>query len=264
MDKYTLLTGASSGIGRAYAKILASNKHHLILIARSKDKLLSLQSELIEKFKIKCHILPLDLTEIESLNIIESFVKDNNIFIEYLINNAGIGQFDYFHKIDQNKMDKMLNLNMLIPTKLTKMFLPEMIKQNTGGVQFIASIASYLPTPLYCNYGATKAYLRHFGTSLHYELKDTNLKINVLNPGVTKTDFFAKADQNNSLIQKMQMMSAKRCAEISYKAFMKNKANTLPGFLNNFTVYFLLKFTPLFLQARAILNDLLKENDRKI
>lgn len=264
MNEFTLLTGASSGIGREYAKTLASHKHNLILIARSEDLLKTLKKEIENSFKVKCIILKLDLTQENAIESIENYIKDNNIFIKYLINNAGIGQFDYFHKIDENKMDKMLNLNMLVPTKLTKLVLPEMIKRNEGGVQFIASIASYLPTPLYCNYGATKAYLRHFGTSLHFELKKTNLKINVLNPGVTRTDFFNKADQNNSWIQKLQMMSAKRCAQISYNAFMKNKSTTLPGLLNNLTVYILLKFTPLFIQANAILNDLLKENERKL
>jgi short-subunit dehydrogenase len=263
MKGWTLLTGASTGIGYEYAYILAQNNHNLILVARSEDKLSSLKKDLEEKFDTNCFILPIDLTAEDALTKINDLITSNNLEIDYLINNAGIGQFDYFHKISDEKLDTMLKLNMNVPTELTKMILPKLIVKNSGGIQFIASIASYLPTPLYCNYGATKAYLRHFGTSLHYELSHTNIKVNVFNPGVTKTDFFTKADQKNSLSQRLQMMSAKRCATLAYKALMSNKSTSLPGFLNNLTVYILLKFTPIFLQAKVIMKDLLKDNARK-
>lgn len=264
MDKFTLLTGASSGIGLEYSKVLAKNGHNILLIARREEKLQTLAKELEKEFKIKALYLVLDLSINDSHKVIRDYVEKNDIFINCIINNAGIGLFDYLHKMSEDNIKQLMYLNMQVPTLITREFLPDMIKNNEGAIQFIASIASYLPTPLYSIYGATKAYLRNFGVSLHYELKRTNIKINVLNPGVTKTEFFDKANQNNSWLQQAQMMSAKRCAQISYKALMKNKDTTLPGLLNNYTVYILLKFTPLFLQAKLIMKDLLKSNERKI
>jgi len=264
MEQWTILTGASSGIGLEYARVLAQKRHNLILIARNQKAIEELSKELISNYSIKCRPFPLDLNSQDAIQTLEKYCNDNKLEINYLINNAGVGVFDYFHQIQEQRLMDMLNLNMNVPTLLTKLFLPKMIKKNSGGIQFIASIASYLPTPLYSNYGATKAYLRHFGTSLHYELKKTNIKINVFNPGVTKTRFFENADQKNSIAQQMQMMSAKRCAQLAYKALMKNKATSLPGFINNFTVSVILKITPLFLQARVIINDLLKNNSRKL
>lgn len=264
MDNYCLLTGASSGIGKEYAFVLAENKHNLLLVARREERLKEIQKELTEKYSIKCKILSLDLTEKDSHKQIRSFTNLHKIHLDTIINNAGIGHFEYLHKTSQADIEKLMYLNMSVPTLITREFLPDMIEKNSGQIQFIASIAGYLPTPLYSIYGATKAYLRNFGVSLHYELNKTNIKINVLNPGVTKTEFFQKANQNNSWVQELQMMSARKCAKIAYKALLKNQDTTLPGFINNYTVYFLLKFTPLFLQAKMIMNDLLKSNDRNL
>tara|TARA_B100001971_G_scaffold37960_1_gene32967 strand:+ start:8311 stop:9105 length:795 start_codon:yes stop_codon:yes gene_type:complete len=264
MNKYTLLTGASSGIGLEYAHVLAANGHNLLLVARRKERLDELKNELCDKYQINCLILPLDLTEPDSHKQIRSFVKEKNVFINCIINNAGMGLFEYLHKMNEDQIRKLMYLNMQAPTLITREFLPEMLEKGEGAIQFIASIAGYLPTPLYSIYGATKAYLKNFGISLHYELKETPIKVNVLNPGVTKTEFFKKANQNNSWVQRVQMMSAKRCAEISYTALKKNKDSVLPGFINNYTVYVLLKFTPLFLQARMIMQDLMKSNERSL
>lgn len=264
MDKCTLLTGASSGIGKEYAYVLAQNNHNLLLVARREQRLKELKEQIENDYQVKCHYLVLDLSLQDSHKQIRKYVDENHLFVNRIINNAGIGLFEYVHKIPEDKIKQLMYLNMQVPTLITREFLPDMLKNNDGAIQFIASIASYLPTPLYSIYGATKAYLRSFGTSLHYELKATNIKINVLNPGITKTEFFSKAKQDNSWIQRVQMMSAKKCAQISYRALQKNKATTLPGFINNYTVYILLKFTPLFIQAKLIMRDLLKSNERSI
>lgn len=257
---YALITGASSGIGKEYARIFAEKKVDCILVARRKDMLETLKAELVKNHGVKVEVIATDLSKKENSYVLYQECKNRNLDVDYLINNAGAGIFDFFHRSNLNVQEEMITLNMTAPTILTHLFLQDMVKKNRGYIQFVASIASYLATPLYATYGASKAYLKHLGISLNYELKDTNIHVSVINPGVTETDFFQTAGQKNSWLQRAQMMSARTCAEHGYRALMKNKNNALAGIVNWFTAHILTKHLPSRFQAKFIYDDLVKSN----
>lgn len=257
---WAIITGASTGIGREYAKIFAKRGINCILVARSENLLNELAKELEEVFKIKSKVFALDLSLKENSQILYQSCQDLGYEIDFLINNAGAGIFDFFHQSDLNVQQTMLTLNVESPTILTHLFLKDMIRRNKGYIQIVASIASYLPTPLYATYGASKAYLRHFGVSLNYELKDTKIHVSVINPGFTDTDFFKASKQKVSWIQKAQMMSAKRCAYLGFKSLMRNKNSSMAGFVNWFTAHILLNNLPSRFLAKFIYDDLIKNN----
>jgi short-subunit dehydrogenase len=261
MSSWAIITGASSGIGKEYAKIMAGRGLNCVLVARRKDKLETLKSDLEKDYGIKVIIMAYDLSHKENCYKIYEECKSQKLQIDYLINNAGAGIFDYFHLSDIKIQEEMITLNMTSPTLLTHLFLQDMVKRNHGYIQFVASIASYLPTPLYATYGASKAYLKHLGISLNYELKDTKIHVSVINPGVTETEFFTSAGQKNSWLQRAQMMSAKKCAEHGYRALMKNKNSSMAGFVNWFTAHILTKHLPSRFQAKIIYDDLVSSNE---
>lgn len=258
--KWAIITGASTGIGREYAKILAARGLNCILVARRIDLLKSLASELETDYKIKALVVQLDLSLKESAFELFEFCQKNNYEVEYLINNAGAGLFNFFSQTEISHQERSLHLNIITPTILSHLFLKEMKKRNRGYVQFVASIASYLPTPLYATYGASKAYLRHLGVSLNYEFKDTNIHISVINPGFTDTDFFSASKQKLSWLQTMQLMSAKTCANHGFRALMRNKNSSMAGFLNWFTAHVLLNHLPSRFLAKFIYDDLIRNN----
>lgn len=256
---WAIITGASSGIGKEYSRILASKGLDCILVARREDLLKELSSELEKAYNVKTKIIALDLSKKE--NAYKLYDECKGLEVDYLINNAGAGIFDYFHNSSLVTQEEMMVLNIVSPTVITHLFLQDMIKKNRGYIQIVASIASYLPTPLYATYGASKAYLRHLGVSLNYELKDTNIHFSVINPGVTETEFFKTSGQKNSWLQRTQMMSARSCAEHGYKALMRNKNSAMAGILNWFTAHILTKHLPSRFQAKIIYDDLVKSNE---
>ncbi len=259
-ESWAVVTGASSGIGKEYARVLAKTGIHCVLVARREEQLKGLAAELSRDHGINCVIIVKDLSDRSSAQEIYAECSRLGLHVDYLINNAGAGVFEYFNQADLGSIEKMLELNVMAPTILTKLFLQDMIPRGRGYVQFVASIASYLPTPLYAGYGASKAYDRHFATSLNYELRGTGVHCSVINPGFTATEFFEAAGQKNSWSQRLQMMSAKRCAEIAFWSLKKNKASVMAGPLNWFTAHVLCRITPVRLQAWLLQDDLVRSN----
>ena len=180
-----LITGASSGIGNDFAKILSNTYDELILVARDSNKLEEVKKELEVNTKIKA--VSMDLSDYN--NCIKLF--NDNKDIDLLINNAGFGDCGYFEKTDLNKDIDMINTNVVALHTLTKLYLNEMIKNNNGHILNVASIAAFVPGPLMATYYSTKAYVLKLCQSIKEELKhkNTNVKISVLCPGPVKTNF---------------------------------------------------------------------------
>lgn len=187
-----LITGASSGIGKDFAKILSSKCDELILVARDKARLENVKKELEKESNCKIKTITMDLSNIENCKKL----YDENKSLDLLINNAGFGDCGYFNKTNLDKDINMINTNVTALHILTKLYLNDMIKNNKGHILNVASIAAFVPGPLMATYYATKSYVLKLSQSIKEELKhqNTNVKISVLCPGPVKTNFEKNAN----------------------------------------------------------------------
>jgi uncharacterized protein len=237
MGKTALITGASGGIGLELATIHASKGDNLVLVARSGEKLEEIKSELEQKYKVKVHFLVLDLSLRTAPKKVFDEVTRHKISVDYLVNNAGFGDFGLFSECDWDKQEKMINLNIMALTHLTKLFLPGMINRGGGKILNVASLAAFTPGPTMSVYFATKAFVLSFSEALNNELKDKGITVTALCPGSTESKFHEVALGDPKLVKERIMMSAKEVADIGYKGMMKGKPVVIPGFKNAFLVF---------------------------
>jgi len=236
-----LITGASSGIGKEIAIVYASKHYNLILVARSKEKLDILKINLENKYQIEITNIYLDLSEQNSAEELYKIVKEKALQVDILINNAGFGLNGNFIDIDINSQAEMLNLNILTLTKLSNLFAKEMILQNSGHIVNIASTAAFQPVSKFAVYAATKAYVLSFSEAISVELKAENIKVTVICPGATESNFMDNAGIKK--ISLLSLASSKQVAEFTYKSVSKARVVAIHGFLNRFLVFFT-RFTP--------------------
>ncbi len=233
MNKTALITGASSGLGVEFARIHASKGDNLVLVARSKDKMNLLKAELIKEFGISVYVIGKNLTGQSAAKEIFDELQTKKIRVDFLINNAGFGDFGTFAQCDWDKQMDMISLNVMALTHLTRLFLPEMIKNNYGKIMNIASTAAFQPGPTMSVYFATKAYVLSFTEAIANELKGTGVTATTLCPGATNTGFKINASLDNSnLFKGNQIAESKDVAEFGYKAMMKGKTVVIHGFMN--------------------------------
>ena len=193
-----LITGASSGIGRDMAKILAKKKYDVILVARSKDKLESLKKEIEEEYETKAYVMSHDVSIEEECHKLYEEVKEKFGNIQVLINNAGFGLCGSFVQTDLDTEVNMIKTNITGLHILTKLFLKDMVEANEGHILNVASIAGFMPGPLMATYYSTKAYVVRFTQAIRQELfmKHSKVKITALCPGPVKTNFNKVAEVN--------------------------------------------------------------------
>jgi len=186
-----LITGASNGIGLELAVLHASKGGDLVLVARNKVKLNELKSDLENKFKIDVYIIGKDLSAPSSAQEVYDEIYNQNIQVDFLINNAGIGDFGMFSETKWQKELEMINLNITTLTLFTKIFLQEMIKRKSGRIMNVASTASFQPGPMMAVYCATKSYVLSFTEAVSNEIIGMGVSITALCPGATETGFKA-------------------------------------------------------------------------
>lgn len=243
MIKTAIITGASSGIGLELAKILASDKINLILVARSENKLNELKKEL-DQYKISTSILALDLSKPDAAQKVFDYCVKQNLKVDILINNAGFGDYGMFINSDWKKQEEMIRLNIQTLTHLTHLFLPYMVKNKYGRILNVASIASFLPGPLMSVYYATKAYVLSFSEALSNELEGSGVTVTVLCPGPTESGFQNAADMKDSkLVKGRKLPTSKEVADYAYKALMNGRVIAIHGLLNSLMVS-AIRFTP--------------------
>ena len=228
MKNIVLITGASTGIGRELARIHAAKGGDLIIVARSADKLLELKSELEQQFSVQVKVIVKDLGHANAPQEIYKEIKDAGLSIAYLINNAGFGGLGKFHEQEAELQINMINLNILALTVLTRLFLPDFIKQNKGRILNVSSTASLMPGPLQAVYFATKAYVTSFSNALSGELHNTKVTITNLMPGATETEFGGRSGMDKTEMFK-QTVSARSVAEAGYKGMLKGKLDVISG-----------------------------------
>lgn len=189
-----LITGASFGIGAAFAQALATRKTDLVLVARSEDKLNQLAQELQQKHDIKVEVLVQDLIVPGAAKSVFEAVTQKDITVDVLINNAGFGAYGAFSDISLPKQLEMIQLNILSLVDLTYQFLPQMQQRGSGTIINLGSIASFYPLPYMSVYAATKAFVLSFSEALWAENQAKGVKVLAVCPGPTKTNFFDTAN----------------------------------------------------------------------
>mgnify|MGYP005994329213 CR=1 FL=1 len=241
--KTALITGASSGIGLELSKILASEGYNLVIVARRKDKLDNLKSELEHTYPIQVEVLAKDLSEENSAQTVFDFTQNKGIQIEILINNAGFGDYGFFSETEWQKEAQMLQLNIVTLTQLCKLFSQDMRKNKSGKILNVASTAAFQPGPMMSVYFASKAYVLHFSEALANELKSANIGVTALCPGLTESEFVQEAGMGKSQLSKGKMATTKQVADYAIQAMMNKKPVAIHGFKNRMMVL-LLRFTP--------------------
>ena len=238
-----LITGASSGIGKDFSKILSNKYDELILVARDTKKLETVKKELESSSNSKIVTVSMDLSDYK--NCIKLYNEYKGI--DLLINDAGFGDCGYFERTDLEKDISMINTNITALHTLTKLYLSDMLKANKGHILNVASIAAFVPGPLMATYYSTKAYVLKLSESIKEELKHkkTNVKISVLCPGPVKTNFEKTANVE------FQISKADSYKVASYAIKHINRFYICPGFGVKLT-RFLSKITPNSLIAKFI------------
>lgn len=232
MNKTALITGSSNGIGYELAKVHAEKGGNLVLVSRSKNKLDELKKELEEKHNIKVYTIRKDLSVQGSAKEVYDELEQQNIQVNYLINNAGVGCIGLFAESEWERQEKMINLNIISLTHLTRLFLTDMIKQGSGKIMNVASTASFQPGPTMAVYFATKAYVLSFSEALNNEVRGSGLTVTALCPGSTESGFHAAAISDNRQLKSRKLPSSRHIAEYGYRAMMKGKSVAIPGLKN--------------------------------
>ena len=235
-NKFTLITGGSEGIGFEFAKLFAKDKNNLILVARNKEKLLDAKTHIENMYKVKVLIIDLDLSVDNSCTKLFEFVEEKNLIVDNLINNAGIGSFGFFHEEEDGFEDRIIDINIVSLTKITKYFLNKMIERKRGGILNVASTAAFVGGPKMALYYATKAYVLSLTEAIHDEVKEYGVKVSCLCPGPVRTNFQNKAGIRKSEKAKKYIMSAEDVARIGYIEFKKGKTIIVPGMKNKILV----------------------------
>ena len=234
MKETVLITGASSGIGRETAYIYAKNKYNLVLVARRKNELEIIKQDIKNLHKVNVSIFDMDLSKLDSAELLYKVIKNAKLNIDILINNAGFGISGDFKDIDINKEESMLILNIISLTKLTKLFLKDMLMQKSGHIINIASTAAFQGVPDFATYAASKAYVLHFSEALAEELRTSNIKVSAICPGATQSEFAKTAETNSNIFDKAP--TSHDLAVFIFKSMKKGKVTAIEGLKNNILV----------------------------
>ena len=237
---FTLITGASGGLGAEFAQLCAAEGRNLILVARRGDRLKALAKKLGRDITV--HIIVQDLAEHGAAQKVYSRVRRLRATVDQLINNAGVGDYGEFSRTVIARQQQIIDLNITALTQLTHLFLPDMIKRKHGRILNIGSTASFVPVPRFSVYAASKSYVLSFSEALSIELKGSGVTVTCLCPGPTKTGFgrTARVDSRHPLTR--TKTSAASVARFGYRAMLAGTVVTVYGRKNRLLVNVLRRF----------------------
>lgn len=226
-----VVTGASAGIGTAFAWALAARGYDLLLVARRKRRLDAIAREIKAQHAIRVEVLSADLTAPTRLRIVEERLSRSRR-LELLVNDAGLGDFSPFVKSDRDREDAEVKLNALAVVRLCHAALPGMVRRRSGGIINVSSTASFAPCPGFATYGATKAFANSFTEALDAELAGTGVRVQALCPGLTHTEIFEQAGADTSTLPEILWMEPSDVAEESLDALDGGPVVFVPGLGN--------------------------------
>lgn len=241
-----LITGASSGIGEAFAHSLAKKGSNLILTARSQDKLAHIAADLRKKYRVAVHVFPTDLTSPNAPRLLIEKIKASGLSVDILVNNAGFGKWAHFLGESADTYAKMLALNIDALVRLTYLCVPDMLARGKGGVINVASTAAFQPIPYQAVYSASKTFVLSFTEALAGEYRERGIRFLALCPGFTATNFMATANASTAGVS---FATPEDVAEAGLTAFVKGKDYLVHGRAN-----YLLSLLPRILFRATIIN----------
>ena len=245
-----LITGASAGIGREFARHLAAQAGAVVLVARREDRLRELRDELTQRDpNLKVLFRAADLSDPQSVNELCEWLEREAIAIDFLINNAGLGDLGPFAASDQTRIDEMLSVNIVALTALTHRLLPAMLKQKRGAILNVSSSAGFLPIAGMAVYSATKAYVTSFSEALRSELRGTGVQVTALCPGPVHTEFNEVAKRTpkpGKFAPEFTHVSVNTVVRAALNAVVHDRPVVIPGLLMKVGML-LLRLTPMSL-----------------
>lgn len=248
-DKHALITGATTGIGYAFAEVMAADGYALALTARDEARLRERASYLEKEFKVEVKVVAGDLSDPAAPERIFEQLRREKFPVSVLVNNAGFGVYGPFAETDLEAEVRMLRVNMEAVVRLTKLFLKPMLERRAGRILNVASTASFQPGPWLGLYSATKAFVYSFSCALSIELEGTGVTATALCPGGTRTEFQQRAGMEH-IDGLLRPMDAHRVAEMGYRAMLKGRPIVVPGWKNKVLVA-VSKRGPTMLAARV-------------
>ncbi len=241
---FALISGASSGIGKEFAYLLAARGYNVVLVSRNGDKLNEVKADIESRFGVKAIVVPLDLSDIGAAEALFNRITDRGIKIEVLINNAGFGKYGDFLKYDSDVYEKMIVLNTITPTSLMLLFGRKMAENGKGWILNVSSTAAFQPLPYFAVYGATKSYVLKLSEALYEEFREKGVTVTALCPGPTKTNFGKTAETvGTKMFNPAGLADAKFVAEKGLKGLFNGKRVVVCGKFNNILA-FLTKIMP--------------------
>jgi short-subunit dehydrogenase len=238
MAKWAIVTGASSGIGLELSRLLARGGYDLVAVAQREPQLHQLKIELRRRWQTNVKTLSADLSRQTAAEKVWKFTQRHKIEPDILVNNAGFGDLAEFTNSDWDKQQRMLNLNVVSPTYLCRLYAPGMAMRGHGRILNVASNAAFLPGPMMSVYHASKWYVTAFSRSLREELRGTGATVTVLFPGPTATGFQRQANQQSVKVfaRPEKMARAYGVAQAGYDAMMDGRASSVPGLTPKITL----------------------------
>ncbi len=233
-----LITGASSGIGKALAHTFAEHNYNLVLVAEMATELSRAAQELRERYPVEIIEMPKNLTDEQAPREIYDNLIRRNIRVDVLVNDAGVGHREKFHESDIEHDIYIIRLNIEALVRMTKLFVRDMVSRGSGKILNLGSVGGFQPGPLLAVYHASKAFVISFSEALAEEVKDTGVTVTTLCPGPTDTDFFKRADMENArILQDGVVMEPEKVAEIGYKALINGERIVIPGMSNKMLTF---------------------------
>lgn len=229
--KVTLITGASSGIGEAFARRLAAEKHNLVLVARSEEKLRMLCDELKARHGVSANFIAIDLIDHEADERLFGETERHGLEVDWLINNAGFGSAGDFATLDLERELEIINLNVCALVALTHRYLQQMRERKSGTIINVSSAAGFQPLPFMATYAATKAFVTSFTEAIAEENRPFGIHIMALCPGSTKTNFF-EASNIDRPIQVKGQQTVEEVVETAMNAIKSGRTKIVSGWAN--------------------------------
>src|SRR5712671_617260 len=233
--RWAIVTGASSGIGKALALEFAKNGFHVLLTGRNEAALNDVAAECSKQFQVETDIVAADLSVLNSVDRLIVAIGSKPRRYEILVNNAGFGIHGEFAKTSVDQELQLIHVQLDAALKLTKAVLPEMIERRSGRILNVASVYGFAPVPFQAVYSACKSFLVSFSTSLRNELTATGVSVTVFCPGITQSEFRNRAGISDK--HKATGMTAAAAARIAYEGSIRGKAVIIPGILNRLFVF---------------------------
>ena len=246
--KTAVITGASSGIGEAFARALAARGANVVLVARSKAKLDALAQELAGRHGVRAEVIAADLSAGNAARVYAE-AKARGLAIDVLVNNAGFGSYGPFETLDAGREREQIMLNVVALADLTRAAIPELLERK-GAVINVASTVAFQPIPYMAVYGATKAFVLSFSEALWAQYRNTGLRVLALCPGATDTSFFDVANNRETTVG--QVATPEEVVRVALRALGRRRSSVIPGLVNYLISGVLPRLLPRGVVARIV------------